>query len=214
MTEQLREYETREVTHGVSWGAFAPIAKGLDGKLDSTVTPKVFTGLTDVKFDIKQDSTAFYADNVTHVTLRGNKVVTGTLTAYQITRDFLKNHLGYKEAATGGLLDTGPMANFIWQYIETVTDEFGVEFEQLSIYYNVSSSFPTGESKTDEDKPTPKEYSMDLTASPNTLVLDEDGIAVTVHMIRKTEDNAGLFDLAYKQIIMPDTPIPPKVPTA
>jgi len=208
-----RDYEAREVTHGVSFGAFAKIkAATSTGKLDTTIEPAIFTGLRGVSFDTTQDMSSYYADNVVHVKVRGNKKVEGSIKAYQIPRAFLVEHLGFKEvAATGALLDTGSAANFIWQYIETVVDEFGVEVEQLTIYYNCTAGAPTAESKTDEESTDPKEFEIPVTASPNSLVLDEDGKAVTYLQIRKTTANANLFALAYTAIILPDTAVPPTV---
>ncbi|MBL1223734.1 major tail protein [Enterococcus sp. BWR-S5] len=204
-----RQYETREVTHGNAWGAFSKITKTDSGELDTSVAPTVFTGLRAVSLDTTQESNPYYADNQTHVQLRGNKTTEGNITVYQMPKKFVVDHLGYKEiAATGALIDTGKPANFVWQYIETITDEFGTEIEQLTVYYNVSASAPTSESATDEDSVEPKEFEIPVTAQPNNLVVDDEGKAVTFMQIRKTEANAALFDLAYSQIILPDTAIP------
>ncbi len=117
--------------------------------------------------------------------------------------------MGFKEvAASGALLDTGNPKNFLWHVQETVTDAFNNEVEQLTVYYNVSASAPTAAAATDEDTVEPKEFEIPVTAAPNDLVLDADGKAVTFMQIRKTEENAALFDLAYSQIILPTTPVP------
>jgi hypothetical protein len=204
----MRVYDTREITHGNSWGAFSKIVKKIDGTLDENVIPTIFTGLRGVSFDTTQESNTYYADNVPHVMVRGNKTTEGSITCYQIPKKFLLDHLGLKESESGGLVDTGTGQNFIWQFCETITDEFGIETEQLTIYYNVQAAAPTAESSTDEDAVEPKEFEIPCTASPNSLVLDEDGKTVTYMILRKTEANAPLFDLAYTQIVLPTTAIP------
>lgn len=201
-----RQYDTREVTHGISWGAFAKITKTAEGKLDTTIKPKVFTGLRGTSIETSQESSASYADNVEHVRILGKQTNEGEITCYQIAQQFMVDHLAKKLVKeTGALLDTGTRLNFIWQYIETVNDEFGGEIEQLCVWYNVKAGAPTGSSATDEDGIEFKEITIPVTASPNSLVLDADGGAVTNLILRKTDENAPLFDLAYNQIIMPDT---------
>lgn len=202
------QYDTREVTHGTSYGAFAEIIKLPDGSLDTTVVPNEFTGLRGVSFETTQESNAYYADNVEHIRLLGAKTIEGNITCYQMPQAFLTNHLGYKLSSNGGLTDTGISKNFIWQFIETITDELGNEFRQLSVYYNVKASAPTAAAATDEDTVEPKEFEIPCTASPNGLVLDADGKSITYFQLRETADNKALIDLAYDQIILPTTPIP------
>lgn len=200
-------YETREVTHGNAYGAFASISQGEDGKI-TFGTPTIFTGLRANNFETSQDSSPFYADNVEHVRLQGAKSTEGSITCYQIPKQFMLNHLGKSEEANGMIVDTGLNKNFVWQWIETVTDEFGNEVEELHIMYNVKAAAPTSSSSTDEDSTDPKEIEIPATASPNNAVLDSKGKPVTEAVIRKTDENAALFDLAYTQVILPSTPVP------
>lgn len=205
-------YETREAVHGLSYGAFAKIVKKDDtGVIDTTIKPTEYTGLRSCNFETSQESNSYFADNQTHIKLSGAKKIEGTITCYQFPKQFVLDHLGKKEMANGGLVDTGAFAGFIWQYITTITDEFGAETRELNIYYNVSASPPTGEDKTDEESTEPKEFEIPLNASPNSLVLDTDGKAVSYMQIRETAENKALIDLAYEQIILPTTPIPPEV---
>lgn len=203
----VRKYDKREVTHGNAWGAWAKIEVDEAGDV-TFATPQVFTGLRATNFETTQESNPFYADNQEHVRLSGASTTEGSLTVYQFPKAFLTAHLGKKEATNGMLLDTGAFANFAWQHIETVTDEFGNEVEELHIWYNVKASAPTADSATDEDTAEAKEFEIPLTASPNNAVLDADGKTVANAVIRKTEANKALFDLAYTQIILPSTEVP------
>lgn len=200
-------YEKREGTHGVAYGAFAEIKQNANGTLDTSVVPSSFTGLRSVSFETTQDSQAFYADNVEHIRLSGAKATEGTITTYQIPKKFMTDHLGFKETSNGGLTDTGTQKNFIWQYIETVTDEFGETARQLTVYYNVKASAPTAESATDEDSAEIKEIEIPCTASPNNLVKDADNNSVTYFQLRETSTNTALFTLAESQIILPTTAV-------
>lgn len=204
----MPNYETREVTHGNSYGAFAPIETNSDGTLNTDIVPTIFTGLRGVSFETTQDSEAFYADNVEHIRLLGIKTIEGNITAYQIPQSFMVNHLGYSIAPNGSLIDTGIQKNFIWQFIETVTQNDGTEVRQLTVYYNVKAATPTAEANTDEDTITPKEFEIPCTVSPNHLVKDSNNKSVTYMILRETTANSGLIDLAYNQIILPNTPVP------
>lgn len=184
-------YDTREVTHGNQFGFFAKISQNEEtGNLEFG-TPYEFTGLRGVSFETKQDSNPYYADNVEHIRLQGAKSTDGSITAYQIRRQFLLDHLG-KELTTSippALIDTGSNSNFLWCYAETVTDQFGGEVNEYHIWTNVQASAPKGESKTDEDKVEPKEIEIPCTASPNSAIVDSKGKAITEFVWR--DDKTG-----------------------
>lgn len=204
-------YDTREVTHGDAYGAWAEIVESTTtpGTLDTTGVPKVFTGLRGISFETTQESTAYYADNVEHTRILGNKTDEGTITCYQFPQAFATGHLGFKLSSNGGLIDVGTYKNFIFQYIETITDALGNDWRLLTIYYNLKASAPTAESASDEDTVTPKEYTINTTASPQPLVVDADTKkAVTMLQLRETSANSKLIDLAYSQIILPTTAVP------
>jgi hypothetical protein len=207
-----KTYKTRTLTHGAEWAAWAPITKDSTGALITTVAPQVLTGFRGQTIDETADSTDYYADDQIHVTLSATKTWSGDLTFYQLEQDFITGPLGYKltagGTATNGLIETGKPENFIFQYCELVTDEFGVETEKLTIFYNVKGSALTAESATDEDSPSEQELSLAVTASPNSLVLDADGVTVPKMVVTRTEANSQWFDLAYTQILTPLTPAP------
>ena len=110
-------YDTREGTHGVSYGAFAKIVKTEEGAIDTSIVPKSMTGLRTCSFETSQESNPFYADNVEHLRLMGAKTTEGTITVYQFPKQFVLDHLGKKEMPNTGLVDTGKGENFIFQFI-------------------------------------------------------------------------------------------------
>lgn len=202
------KYDTREITHGSAYGGYASIVINEDGTLDETQPVKAFTGLTSVNFEVSQESTAFHADNVEHVRVSGAKSTEGSIKSYQFPKAFVLKHLGKKETKNGGLIDTGSNEAFIFQYIETVTDEFGKDRRKLNIYYNVKATAPKGESTSDTDSVSPTEFETPVTASPNNAILDENGKAITSLELLETEENKNIFDYALTHIILPDTLVP------
>ncbi|HEM6116519.1 TPA: phage tail protein [Streptococcus suis] len=174
------KYDTREVTHGNATGFFAKIAKNEEGNLELQ-KPYPFTGLRSTSFETSQESNAYHADNVEHVRLQGKKSTEGSITTYQIPKQFMIDHLGKKltTSTPPALVDTGVNANFIWGYAETVTDEFGTEVEEFHIWTNVKASAPTGNTATDESAATPKEIEIPCTASTNNFILDSDNKPVS-----------------------------------
>ncbi len=174
------QYDTREVTHGNATGFFAKIAKNSNGELDLQ-TPHPFTGMISTSFETSQESNAYYADNVEHVRLQGKKSTEGSITTYQIPKQFMIDHLGKKltSAVPPALIDTGINANFIWGYAETVTDEFGGEVEEFHIWTNVKASAPKSGTATDESSVTPKNIEIPCTASPNNFILDSENKPVS-----------------------------------
>lgn len=164
------KYDTREVTHGNTTGFFAKISKTESGTLDLK-KPYPFTGLRKTSFETSQESNAYYADNVEHVRLQGKKSTEGSITTYQIPKQFMIDHLGKKltTSTPPALIDTGVNANFIWGYAETVTDEFGSEVEEFHIWTNVKASAPKGSTTTDESSATPKEIEIHVLRHPTIL---------------------------------------------
>lgn len=203
------QYDKREMTHGNKFGGFAEIKVTSEGKLDRSVPITPFTGLRSSSFETTTEQTKFYADNQVHMTVNGAPVTEGSITCYQFKEKFAIDHIGFKKMENGGLTDTGIMKAFIWQYIETVTDEFGGETDKLNIYYNVKAARPQDVSNTDEESVEGKEFEIPCTASPNSLVVDEDGDPVTHFSITKSESNAALFEFAKEHILLPtDTEVP------
>lgn len=199
------QYETREVTHGNATGFFAKIAKTVSGELDLQ-KPYPFTGMRGTSFETTQESNAYYADNVEHVRLQGRKSTEGSITAYQIPKQFLIDHLGKKvtNSVPPALIDTGVNANFIWGYAETVTDEFGGEVEEFHIWTNVKASAPKGSTVTDEASATPKEIEIPCTASPNNFILDSEKKPVSEIVWR--DDTQGTVRAKFDKLFATKSP--------
>ena len=199
------QYDIREVTHGNARGFYAKIAKTETGKLDIK-TPYPFTGLRGTAFETSQESNAYYADNVEHVRLQGKKSTEGSITTYQIPKQFMIDHLGKKltNSTPPALIDTGVNTNFIWGYAETVTDEFGAEVEEFHIWTNVKASAPKGNTATDETSATPKEIEIPCTASPNNFILDSEKKPVSEIVWR--DDNKGTVRAKFDKLFVESSP--------
>jgi len=187
-------YQTREVTHGNAYGVFSQITSDASTGAITYGMPYEFTGLIASAFDVSQSTEQTYADNVPHVLLSGAKVVTGTLTCYQLRQEFLVNHLGKILTSNGSLLDTGAISNFVWIYAETVTNQFGASVNEWHIYTNVQASAPSAPSTTDTDSVTAIEVEIPVNASPNPSVTDTSGNAVT-HIIWRDNEQGNVTAL-------------------
>ena len=199
------QYDIREVTHGNARGFYAKIAKTETGELDIK-TPYPFTGLRGTAFETSQESNAYYADNVEHVRLQGKKSTEGSITTYQIPKQFMIDHLGKKltNSTPPALIDTGVNTNFIWGYAETVTDEFGAEVEEFHIWTNVKASAPKGNTATDETSATPKEIEIPCIASPNNFILDSEKKPVSEIVWR--DDNKGTVREKFDKLFVDSSP--------
>lgn len=199
------QYDIREVTHGNARGFYAKIAKTETGELDIK-TPYPFTGLRGTAFETSQESNAYYADNVEHVRLQGKKSTEGSITTYQIPKQFMIDHLGKKltNSTPPALIDTGVNTNFIWGYAEAVTDEFGAEVEEFHIWTNVKASAPKGNTATDETSATPKEIEIPCTASPNNFILDSEKKPVSEIVWR--DDNKGTVRAKFDKLFVKSSP--------
>lgn len=199
------QYDIREVTHGNARGFYAQIAKTETGELDIKTTYP-FTGLRGTAFETSQESNAYYADNVEHVRLQGKKSTEGSITTYQIPKQFMIDHLGKKltNSTPPALIDTGVNTNFIWGYAETVTDEFGAEVEEFHIWTNVKASAPKGNTATDETSATPKEIEIPCTASPNNFILDSEKKPVSEIVWR--DDNKGTVREKFDKLFVKSSP--------
>ncbi|MDR0317289.1 MAG: phage tail protein [Lactococcus lactis] len=176
------EYDVRQITHGNCMAFDVPITTDdTTGKL-TFGTPSEITGLIDNNFSTSQNQTPFYADNVTHITLNGSESTTGTIDLYQVSVPFMSNYLGKKVIVSGDagtkpnvvLLNTGTYGAFFYGYQETVTTETGAEYPSWTFYTNVKASAPTGTSTTDTDSITPKTFSIPVTCSTNSAIVDPD----------------------------------------
>lgn len=198
-------YDLREGTHGNEQAFYAPINYDASTHTYTFGAIKPLTGATSVKVESKQDSQTFYADNQSHLTLKGNKKTTGEIVVYQIPQDFLVNHLGYKLDSHGALLDTGESKPFALGFTEIVTDASGKDTPQLHMYYNVTASAVTTTSKSDNDSVDLNEFSIPITVNASQFVKDKDGKAVSELTIRRTTANATQFDAAYTSVYIPAT---------
>lgn len=195
-------YDLREGTYGTEQGHFAEVlADGTFGEVNS------FTGLRGVNIEETQDPNVFYADDQQHLVINGAKQRSGDMKAYQISNEYALLALGKKVMPNGGLVDTGVQKNFAFWYIRKVANETGVEVPELVIYYNLKAGMATGEDVTSEEGIDLKELTIPLTAIPNSKVLDEAGNPVASMVLRRTDENAALFDTFKTKVLLPTDPI-------
>jgi hypothetical protein len=206
-------YADRSVTHSIRAFATFDIVKQEDGTIKTDIVPLIETGASEAQIQTSQDTNTIYADGVPHVVSVGTKEVTGTLTFRQFTSKMVTDYAGYNLEPNGTLTDAGVRKNFGCQFIETVTDEFGAEYDFLHIYYNTQiTSSPEVNPKTDDNGVQTRDYAYPCNFLPNSLVVNDIGKTVTELIIpANTADLKKLVDLAYKQVLLPATAVPEDV---
>lgn len=113
------KYDTREVTHGNAMGLFK-ISKTESWRTRSKNTIPIYRNAK-TSFETSQESKAdTYADNGARPSSQGKKSTEGSITTYQIPKQFMIDHLGKKltTSTPPALIDTGVNANFIWGHAE------------------------------------------------------------------------------------------------
>lgn len=188
-------YDTRTITHNTEQGFYAPITSSAATGKVTFGKPLEYTGLQAVKMEVKQDYEDKYADGRVHVSVAGAEQVTGEISSLQIRPEFWETALGKKLINVGGskskarsLLNTGKKQAFVFGFAEIITDEFNNESKQWTILTNVKGSVPTKEAATDEDKVSEVQYTVPVSMSVNSAILDKDGKAVGDITVMDDED--------------------------
>lgn len=201
------QYEQREGTYGAKLGFYAPLLLDDATGVWSFGEVKPFTGLRAVSIETSQEAKPFYADDTVHLSVAGQKTITGSITLYQLPRDFLINHMGYKEDTNGALLDTGAYKSFAFGYVETITDAVGETTRELRTYYNCQAGPASAAAATTADSVELKEISVPLTISPSQIVRDSDLKPVSEIVLRETAKNKAAFETALQSIYRPDSQV-------
>lgn len=196
-------YDIREITHGNKQAFYAEVKYDEKTGEYSYGEVKPLTGLRSVSIETSQEDTNFYADDQVHMTLKGAKTTTGSITLYQIPKDFVVNHLGKTVDANGALIDNGPYKSFAFGFLETKENEVGAVTEVLHLYYNCKATHPSLSSTTDEDGVTAKELEIPLTINQSFNVVDGNGKAITEVTLEKTEANKDVFEQAFEAVYVP-----------
>lgn len=205
MTKEIYKYDTREITYGNQRAAYSTIDIDEETGLMTFAKPKELTGLVSVEFNKSKNATNIYADDTVHMSLSGEKQVSGNIVFYQIEKDFFLKHLGHTLQENGLITDTGETKNFVFQYIETVHDQFGKETPKLHIYYNINAGAPTGGSTTKTDQVNAKQFTLPMTALPNSNIIDaQTGEQVTEATLLRTSENANFFDRYMEGVLIPN----------
>lgn len=198
------KYDTREVTYGNSHAAYALITTDPSTGLMTFDKPKELTGMVSVSFNKSKNASSIYADDITHMSLKGNTQVSGTIVFYQLEKNFYLKALGNTEHPDGLITDTGATQNFAFMYLQTIHDQYGKETPKLIIYYNISAGAPTGESTTKTDSVSAKQFSLPMTALPNPALIDgQTNEEITTAEIVRDDKNAAFFDQWMDGVLVP-----------
>lgn len=163
-------YSIRTINHGISYGYKQMLNS--DGTLSSSATPVAVTGLVSATPSTTQNSTSFYADNVTHDTVFGATTVELAVVQYQF------NHAD-KELEFHGMTYNGTPtdtdysysnqngkypAHVFWYVVEKTDGT-----EEVVCWTNVTSGAVTGvgSGTTDSDSVTAIEFDYTYTAGLN-----------------------------------------------
>lgn len=188
-------YEPRTLTHSTEYGFYAANTTNIATGAVEFGKAYEYTGLQSVKIETSQDYEDKYADGRVHLSIAGAEKVSGEIGSLQIRPEFWKDALGKKvnELKIGkgvrSTTNTGTKKSVIFGFAEIITDEFNNETKQWTLITNVKASMPTMESATDEDKVTEVVYTVPVSMSPNSAILDDEGKPVTI--ITVTDDADG-----------------------
>lgn len=159
-------------------------------------SPHKIPGLTEVSDDTTAEDTIVAADDIPHVTLKGNKVTELTISLVQTTKYFSQFALGKVKEANGGWSDVGNRRSMAVGYISTKIDSFGVTIPVAHIYYKVDFKPAGGTNTTKGDSAEAKVYEFAATASQSihaqSTVLA--GQLVTIMDIEYSTETAWIFE--------------------
>lgn len=134
--------------------------------IDENGTPTYGTchklpGSISLSLDQEGDSTIFYADGVSYVTLGGATTYSGSFENAMITREVLTSIFAYMEDANKNLVETDGACTDFGMKFACDSDEDEVRFT----LYRVSSTKPNINLQTKESSPTINGQSVNLTVS-------------------------------------------------
>lgn len=113
-----------------------------------------------------QDTSMYSADDTTHITVVGKKVIEGTLTFYQLDEAIRTQLLGDVKNANNAYTDSGFNKTFGIAYVTDVEDsETHLHAWKVTTYYNCIATAPDDDSATIEETAEPTEKEISFTAS-------------------------------------------------
>lgn len=153
--------EKNKVKFGLSNVHVAKMIKGEDGAITYD-TPFKIPGAVNLSLDAEGDNEPFYADNIKFFESFANNGYSGELEIAKIPDEFLKEILGQKIDAIGGVLENinDKITPFAFMY-QIEGDVTGTRF----CYYNATVSRPSTEASTTEDTKTPNTDTLSITTS-------------------------------------------------
>ena len=205
----------KTIEHGVELGYFYPVVAGADGSASYGPALKQI-GMKSITISTEQELTNFYADNVTHLTIAGVKVVSGEMGWFQLEPKIYTDFLGYELNANGSLSDTGVNKPFAFSWASLVTDEYGGNSFVLYTLASALSTPPEIEKVTDEEAVEAEILVIPYQAKSSAAALSDTGKESTLikYTCAAGTTAAQVMAILEKGPLLPDTVIPAPVPPA
>lgn len=176
-----------------------------NAQTSSWATPNIHEGLVGVEMESESENEIFYADDIAYATLGGNSVRKVTLNLCNIENNLRTYGCGYKSDSNGLMVNTGTKNYLAVQFIQRCKDvDTGEEFRRLHILYKCQvSGQPKESTETNEDKLTPVEWEVELSAMGNPAVTNKAGTPIDYVVVDESPETADIFANYTKQIYKP-----------
>lgn len=192
-----------KIVHGNKNFGYAPI--NVSGNTYSFGTPVMLPGMVSSTMEVEQETTSVYADDKTYCSVKGAKARTFEAVFRYITSAYAE-YLGFHVNDNGMVTDTGEFANHCVFFESEEEDcDTGTPTTTLWYVYNVKGSEPSRETATDEDEISAQEITVSYTANDSQFVVDDQGLAVQVGYVTRTEENKLVYDTFKTTVLLPTT---------
>lgn len=191
------------IVHGNKNFGYAPI--NVSGGTYSFGTPVMLPGMVSSTMEVEQSDTSIYADDRTFCVVKGAKARSLEIALRYIPKEYAEL-LGYHINANGFVTDTGTFANHCVFFESEEEDcDTGEATTTLWYIYNVTGSEPSRETATDEEEVTAQEITVSYSATDSPFVVDDQGVAVQVGYITRTQQNKTKYDTFKTAVLLPTT---------
>lgn len=158
-------------------------------------------GASQLSVSIEGSSDTTFADNIAYYVANKNSGYSGSFTSKMLPASFYTDVLGEMVDETTGVRyeDTKVVP-------KTVAFQFkvdGNENDELTTFYNVSFSRPTGDNATNEDSLTIKDISMDFKAVGRDFDVDDETKNIVKATIENTTANKTKYEAFKASVVFP-----------